>query len=308
MNILADDRSPSEKCSAVCGLAAVNRNFRALFAALSLAVALFLAWPIAASRAQEQTQAAPPRATERIVGITLKGSITRASVAKIRAAAALASAYAVPTPLMVFLDSPGGDGLAAMEIGRVLRLAKAHVFVNGRCASACILVLAGGVNRSAHANAVGIHRGRLTEKRDGKIADVAMENNDKARAILSSAEEKAEEYFSEMGLPHSVFEAMQAVAPNQVRWLNSDDALKLGLVGFDESYLASYSKDILSRYRVSTVDLVRRSNNVLTHCEEHVREHSAFIACYKQQILSPEETPLSDAVPASKAAALTPGS
>jgi hypothetical protein len=193
-----------------------------------------------------------------------------------------------------------------MEIGRVLRLAKAHVFVNGRCASACILVLAGGTYRSAHPNTVGIHRGRLTEKRDGKIADVVIENNEKARAALSSAEEKTEEYFSEMGLPHSAFEAMQAVAPNRIRWLDGEDAAKLGLTGFDETYLSSYSKDILSRYRVSRTDLVRRSDDVLTRCEEHVREHSAFIACYKQQIVAPDGTPQADALSASKATAATP--
>ena len=104
------------------------------------------------------TQADGPKS----VVVRLKGSISGKTLEAVRQALPRVRGDSLPAGLIVLLDSMGGDGVAAMNIGRLLRAGKAHVFVTGQCASACIFVLAAGVIRGAPAYTVGIHRGRLT--------------------------------------------------------------------------------------------------------------------------------------------------
>jgi ClpP class serine protease len=47
--------------------------------------------------------------------------------------------------LVVWLDSTGGEVLAAIELGRILRKNEVHVAVKKECSSACVFVFAGGV-------------------------------------------------------------------------------------------------------------------------------------------------------------------
>lgn len=57
------------------------------------------------------------------------------------------------------LDSPGGDLDAAIKTGRIVRSWQGVtlVFDDGQCASACVLVLLGGVTRTVAGN-IGLHR------------------------------------------------------------------------------------------------------------------------------------------------------
>lgn len=61
--------------------------------------------------------------------------------------------------IFVIEASPGGAVGEAMRIGRYLRARRASVIVAGPCASACVLVAAGGVQRALAANgALGVHQ------------------------------------------------------------------------------------------------------------------------------------------------------
>lgn len=67
----------------------------------------------------------------------------------------------------VFLDSPGGDLIAAMEIGKTLRRSHAWTIVSNykECSSACVFILASGVQRNAFEGAkLGLHRPRFDQK------------------------------------------------------------------------------------------------------------------------------------------------
>ena len=57
------------------------------------------------------------------------------------------------------INSPGGSVSAAMAIGRRFRKERAWLGVNGSCISACVLILAGAVDRQiGKSGVVGIHR------------------------------------------------------------------------------------------------------------------------------------------------------
>lgn len=259
---------------------------RALLSAWAFAA---LAIATAGARAQDahaaQTQATGPR----VVSIGFKGSIRKSDVDRLQQAIALAGEEPLPARLIVFFDSGGGDGIAAMQIGRMLRHARAHVFVTGQCASACILAYIGGVYRDAVSGSLGIHRGRITVALPtGRVNDLDPSSSPVARQFLSDAEAQTQDHMSEMGMPPSLFEAMQAVSPQSMRWLNSEEAAQLGLTGFDAAYLAERSTLLSARYGIPAAEYARRAGTVLPHCAEVAARHPAFVACYRKQLLAPQ--------------------
>jgi ATP-dependent protease ClpP protease subunit len=256
------------------------------------AYAAWIGWTFAAAVAfaQDTTTAVKPVAGPRVVGIGFRGSIKPSDVDRLRQAIALAGEERIPARLIVFFDSGGGDGLAAMQIGRMLRYAKAHVFVTKRCASACIFAYVGGVYRDALPGTLGIHRGRVTATvEQGRVVDVDPGASPVAKMFLSDAEAQMQDHLLEMGMPTPLFDAMQAVSAKSMRWLTTDEAAELGLTGFDPEYLAERAKEMQTRYGIPEGEYVRRSRTVLSHCADLAGQHAAFIACYRKQLLSPPQ-------------------
>src|SRR6516162_2674693 len=68
--------------------------------------------------------------------------------------------------LTVFLNSPGGDVLAAIELGEEIRKQWAWTAVDddGECFGACVLVLAAGVRRTPTPENVGLQRMNFDQK------------------------------------------------------------------------------------------------------------------------------------------------
>lgn len=243
----------------------------------------------AAACAQDGATTAKPAVQDpHVVGIGFRGPIKAADVDRLRQAIALAGAEPLPARLVVFFDSGGGDGLAAMEIGRMLRHAKAHVFVTRRCASACIFAYAGGVYRDALSGSLGIHRGRITATvEQGRVVELDPATSPVARQFLTDAEAQMQVHLVDMGLPAPLFDAMQAVPPRAMRWLSAEEAAQLGLTGFDAGYLADRARELQARYGIPEAEYVRRSEAVLARCADAAARHSAFIACYRKQLLAP---------------------
>ncbi len=279
-------RCPLLSRYALRGVARLRASLRPALATLFAAFAFAL--PPAAGQGTSPSAKAPASGP-RVVGITFKGPIKRGDVERLRQAIALADAEPLPARLVVFLDSGGGDGLAAMEMGRVLRHARAHVFVTGRCASACVFAYVGGVYRDAVSGSLGIHRGKVTATREeGRVVEVDQQKSPVARLFFADAEARMQVHLLEMGLPDALFEAMRAVPASTMRWLNADEAAELGLTGFDPGYLAERAPAVQLRYGVAANDFVRRTDGVLARCGELAAQQSAFIACYRRQLLTPQ--------------------
>jgi hypothetical protein len=150
-----------------------------------------------------------PGATSRVVSLILTEHITHA---------------------VVYLNSPGGSLVTAMQLGRVLR---EHAFdtrvgmrttdatraTAGTCHSACPFILAGGVQRSLEAgSAIGLHR---AENRVPVSDNVAFQN---------VVERQVVDYLAEMGVRAEVANIMTAVAHDRIRDLTVDEALQLNLL------------------------------------------------------------------------------
>ena len=134
------------------------------------------------------------------------------------------------THAVVYLNSPGGSLVTAMQLGRVLR---EHAFdtrvgtrttdaaraTAGTCHSACPFILAGGVQRSMETgSAIGLHR---AENR------VPVRDKDAFQHVVAI---QIVDYLAEMGVRADVANIMAATAHDQIRDLTIDEALQLNLL------------------------------------------------------------------------------
>ncbi|MBU3593685.1 hypothetical protein ICN42_06195 [Polynucleobacter sp. 71A-WALBACH] len=233
---------------------------------------------------------ASTQGTVMVVGV--KGQISKNALEKLRLSIGQVSGDPIPAGLIVLLDSPGGDGVAAMQMGRLLRKANAHVFVTGQCASACIFVLASGVVRVAPSYSVGIHRGRVTMSDSNAkiIKEVDLNDNPQARAALKHFESQAPLYFAEMGMSPELFPLMQSHQLKGVYRLSSTEIAKTKLSGFDSIYLqqrAAFYRKQTGPYRMDEDELKSRTQKVASRCSGFEKHHTEFISCYKQTLREP---------------------
>jgi hypothetical protein len=128
---------------------------------------------------------------------------------------------------IILLASPGGDLQQAAIIGETIRqrslaTAVGSVDASGRikpayCASACVLVYAGGKTRfGVLGSALGVHRFVTTKP----ASDPVAETQRIAGAVLG--------YMTKMGVSSSIVEAMSET--REIRWLSPKQALAMNLV------------------------------------------------------------------------------
>lgn len=231
---------------------------------------------------------APGGAPLRVIELT--GRITEGAVPKLRTVFESIDTARFPAGALVLLDSQGGDGLAAIEIGRMVRAAQAHVFVRGRCASACVYVLAGGVVRGVvRDGAVGIHRPRLTTFVKGLgVVDINAATNPNAAAALVSGNRQSQAYFSEMGLPDTFFAAMMAAPSDQTRYLDLAELPALGLAGFDPAYLTARAPAAAAFYGVSESEYAQRTLAMPGKCLAEKSTPQEVVRCYRRVLRTGE--------------------
>ncbi|MCP3461547.1 hypothetical protein [Bradyrhizobium sp. CCGUVB23] len=138
----------------------------------------------------------------------------------------LDDAHLVPGDL-VLLSSPGGNLNQAVIMGEAIRARGLSTAVgvadaSGRvrpayCASACVLVYAGGkIRYGVEGSALGVHRFVNTAAVSDPVADAQRT----AGAVLG--------YVTRMGISSSIVEAMSQT--RDVRWLAPDQALAMNLI------------------------------------------------------------------------------
>ena len=128
---------------------------------------------------------------------------------------------------IVLLASPGGDLNQATIMGEIIRQRSLATAVGssdasgrvkpGYCASACVLVYAGGKTRfGVLGSALGVHRFVTTRPVDDPVAEAQRI----AGAVLG--------YMTKMGVSSSIVEAMSET--REIRWLSPKQALAMNLV------------------------------------------------------------------------------
>ncbi len=237
-------------------------------------------------------QAGSSAKNQKVLVIQIEGSISNKVLESVRASVERVQGDPLPAGLIVLLDSSGGDGNAAMKIGRLLRQFKAHIFVTGQCLSACTYILASGVVRGATAYTVGIHRGRITiSDADAKVLkEVDTSKDPAAQKMLKDFERNASFYFAEMGMPADLFRVMQAHERKGVYRLSAREMVFYGLVGFDQNYLEKRAleyESLKGQSRLDQAELVQRTSKVASICAEQKKSANEFVQCYKNVLKDP---------------------
>ncbi|MDP3620610.1 MAG: hypothetical protein Q8R65_01655 [Polynucleobacter sp.] len=246
---------------------------------------------IRANAANPELRPHPPDAPHSLV-IGIKGQISKNTVKKLSQSILQEREDPIPAGLIVLLDSPGGDGMAAMQLGQLLRQANAHVVVTGECSSACIFVLAGGVVRVAPSYSVGIHRGRITmsDANAKIIKEVDVRANPAAKAALQHFEREAPLFFEAMGMSPELFPLMQSHQLKGVFRLSASEISKMGLSGFDSHYLDRRVAVYQQRgnpFPADHEELKKRTMRVASRCSGFEKQHSEFIRCYRETLQNP---------------------
>ncbi len=179
------------------------------------------------------------------------------------------------------LDSQGGDVATAMSIGRKVRKARLSTWIqpNGICASACVIVFAGGVHRHASENSrIGLHRPYFAS-----AATATANGYERFQQAYSSVLDAHRAYFSEMGVGHGLLDLMTQIPSNELLWINRATATRLKLLGEDPAF-AEWQRAARTARRgpacVAWEDkyfdcVIRRGKGVagtLTQCEKEAGE------------------------------------
>ena len=171
--------------------------------------------------------------------IEISGPLTKDAPDRLRAvldhAIALnARARAKPEALPVYLNSPGGSVLAAIEMGETIRElgVATHIDDMAKCASACALVFAGGVQRSTsnRSASIGIHRPYFPSEMFAKL------DRAEARERYDELTQRVRDYLQRMGMSDRLFERMLRIPSNTIEWLKISEAKELGLIGEDPAF------------------------------------------------------------------------
>jgi tetratricopeptide (TPR) repeat protein len=170
---------------------------------------------------------------------------------------------------MVYLDSPGGDVAAALEIGRILRSEgmSATVERGAHCMSACVFVLAGAEKRRID-GIVGIHRPRYPIPND----PVNSANVIKSYEGLSDTERL---YLKEMGVSTTLVDEMLRFEPDNIRILTRPELDKFGLgespAGPEVQKLAAMKEALILKiaqaYGLSRDEYMRRDALIERTCK-----------------------------------------
>lgn len=219
-----------------------------------------------------------------VIVVEINGNINQDLVHKVRRALEGADPQRFPAGALLVLNSAGGNGVSAMEIGRIARAARAHAFVRGRCASACTFILAGSVMRGVGTErSVGIHRGRLTQNvKDRGEVTIDVSKNPNAARVLEVVEQLTESYLREMGLPDAFFRTMQAVPTDQTRYLELAELERVGMLGFDPEYRSTRAAAGAAQFRISEEEFVQRTLRVAGLCVRPDTPPSELVRCYRR--------------------------
>lgn len=119
---------------------------------------------------------------------------------------------------VVALDSPGGQLLPAIEIGKAIHLREFGTLVtgNGSCASACALIWIAGAHRFLTPGAmVGFHASYLE-------ANGARTESGVANALVGR-------YLTQLELPERAIIFATSASPDSIKWLKASDEATSGI-------------------------------------------------------------------------------
>jgi len=205
-----------------------------------------------------------------ICNLEINGSITSADVDALKAI--IAAYNCNGKSIHISLNSPGGDVDAGIELGRFIRKLHGSTSVgpNSSCASSCVLVLVGGVFRIPM-GAIGLHR-PFSVQMNASSADAA--------ASYQRNNELISTYLTQMNIPVRLLEEMNAVSPDDVRWISDTEKISLHIDGTDPLFDDVNASAFAKKHGISKQEYYRRSKLSDDICAE-LPDDGSLGTCYR---------------------------
>ena len=148
----------------------------------------------------------------------------------------------------ILLESHGGDGEAAREIGKLIRARKLNTFLaeDTSCASACVYVLLGGVQRYAFGN-VRIHRATFMYDSD---------TDDHVEKFIKDNQKSVNEYVKTMGISLLLADAMENTVSWEIRQLTDLEKKQWHVLGFDRLAEELYFNQSAREIHISRIEFI----------------------------------------------------
>jgi hypothetical protein len=141
-----------------------------------------------------------------------------------------------PSRVVLRLQSPGGDLMAALRLGRAVRSAgfQTEALSSRPCQSACVLAFVGGVAQAAQRNAIGVHD---ISRGTANVTQMARRGRDIAhgsllRAVATSA---VRHHLHQMGTSLRLAELASATPHTRMYKLSKSDLALLGIARIPHS-------------------------------------------------------------------------
>jgi len=141
------------------------------------------------------------------------------------------------TPFVtVELNSPGGDVIEAVGIGRAIYQHSAMTLVRPgqECVSACVFVLIAGAVHTPTGAAIGVHRPMLVSWRN-------MDAHE-AHAKYDGLMRYLHDYFLELGVSEAAYDIMMRTDSSDMRYFTADEFDRFGLRGEGPGWRMRFAK------------------------------------------------------------------
>ena len=204
------------------------------------------------------------------ISVKVSGEIRKGDASRLKSVIDRLDSYAKRTfggcffPPTVWLDSAGGDVEESLKLGQVIRIARlgTRVGYRAKCFSACIFVLAGGVQRdSSGRNEIAIHRPYFSDIAEGRpIEEIRI-----ARADLIK---RIRHYLENMEISPALIDAMIAIPPNEMRLLEEADLQTFRSIGEDPSYEEYRVNRVAKLFSLRTADYRQLHTSAWEECEK----------------------------------------
>lgn len=177
--------------------------------------------------------------------LILSGRINKSDIAELTTL--------LPKHKAIWLNSPGGDVSAAMDIGRLLRRFNSIAMVDYDqvCVSACVLVLAGSTFRMIQGK-VGIHRPYLPEDK--------ATTEDEQKVVYNAIRKNIINYLEIMNINQTLYDDMFRISPRNVKFLSKEELDLYGLSGTDPYFEEAASAREAKERQISKEELFKRKN------------------------------------------------
>jgi hypothetical protein len=138
--------------------------------------------------------------------------------------------------ITVELNSPGGDVVEAIGIGRVIyrHVAMTLVRPSQECVSACVFILMAGAVHTPIGAAIGVHKPMLVAWRNMSYAE--------AQAKYDGLMRYLRDYFRELGVSDDAYDIMMRTSSNDMHYFTWWEMDRLGLRGEGPGWRARFAE------------------------------------------------------------------